>query len=193
MRAAITGQARNSTAATCFQRRSQYILPCLSRTEQATGNQAVTTEDSFSHISGSVGKRTSASKALKSELAIVTGIAKVTIAPHPKLKWDDWTGDYGLVRDLIEYSYPSDFKDYNSRMSEPGGFYRGYRAHEREWKTPEKKALFTTPDQLSALSFADTEGRYPDLFTGFSRLKIVLLRPPRRGSFTRNARIGARW
>ncbi len=146
-----------------FPAKVAYILPCLSRTEidmQATGNQAVTTEDSFSHISGSVGKRTPASKALKSELAIVTGIAKMTLAPHPKLKWDEWTGDYGLVRALIEYSYPKDFKDYNSRLFQPGGFYRGNGAHEREWQTPEKKALFTTPGQLNALSFADAKGRY---------------------------------
>ncbi|MET1045943.1 MAG: FdhF/YdeP family oxidoreductase [Hyphomicrobium sp.] len=146
-----------------FPAKVAYILPCLSRTEidmQATGNQAVTTEDSFSHISGSVGNRTPSSKALKSELAIVTGIAKMTLAPHPKLKWDEWTGDYGLVRALIEYSYPKDFKDYNSRLFQPGGFYRGNGAHEREWQTPEKKALFTTPGQLNALSFADAKGRY---------------------------------
>lgn len=146
-----------------FPAKTAYILPCLSRTEidsQATGNQSVTTEDSFSHISGSVGKRTPASKDLKSELAIVAGIAKATIAAHPKLKWDEWTGDYSLVRELIEYSYPEDFKDYNARMFQPGGFYRGNAAHERVWKTPEKKAVFTTPGQLNALSFADVSGRF---------------------------------
>jgi molybdopterin-dependent oxidoreductase alpha subunit len=146
-----------------FPAKTAYILPCLSRTEidnQATGNQAVTTEDSFSHISGSIGRRPPASTALKSELAIVAGIAKATLVPHPKLKWDDWTGDYALVRELIELSYPKDFKDYNARMFQPGGFYRGNSAHEREWKTPEKKAVFTTPGQLNALSFADVEGRF---------------------------------
>ena len=146
-----------------FPAKCAYILPCLSRTEideQASGIQSVTTEDSFSHISGSVGKRTPASKELKSELAIVAGISKSLIPPHPKLKWDNWTADYGLVRDLIEYSYPEDFKDYNARMFEPGGFYRGNSAHERKWKTPEKKAVFTTPDRLNALSFSDMSGRF---------------------------------
>ncbi len=146
-----------------FPAKAAYILPCLSRTEidkQETGNQAVTTEDSFSHISGTVGKRTPASKELKSELAIVTGIAKAVIAPRPTLKWDEWTGDYALVRDLIEYSYPKDFKDYNARMFQPGGFYRGNSAHERQWKTPEKKAVFTAPDRLNALSFANVSGRF---------------------------------
>ncbi len=77
-----------------FPGKKAYILPCLSRLErdeQASGPQSVTTEDSFSHISGSVGKRTPASKHLKSELAIVTSIAKAAVASNPKLKWDEWT------------------------------------------------------------------------------------------------------
>jgi len=146
-----------------FPGKKAYILPCLSRLErdeQASGPQSVTTEDSFSHISGSVGKRTPASKHLKSELAIVTSIAKATVAPNPKLKWDEWTADYSLVRDLIEATYPDQFGAYNERMFEPSGFYRGNSAHDRVWKTEEKKAVFTTPKQLNALSFDDAEGRF---------------------------------
>lgn len=139
-----------------FPAKQAYILPCLSRFEmdlQARGNQSVSTEDSFSHISGSTGKRSPASKYLKSELAIVTGIAKATLDPNPKLKWDEWTGDYSLVRELIEATYPKDFKEYNARLFQPGGFYRGNDAHERVWNTEEKKAVFTAPKQLNALSF----------------------------------------
>jgi molybdopterin-dependent oxidoreductase alpha subunit len=146
-----------------FPGKQAYILPCLSRAEiddQAKGNQAVSVEDSFSHISGSVGKHSPASKHLKSELAIVTGIAKATLDPNPKLKWDDWTGDYSLVRDLIELTYPKDFKDYNARMFQPGGFYRGNDAHNRIWNTDDKKAVFTAPEQLNALTFTDAVGRY---------------------------------
>lgn len=146
-----------------FPAKQAFILPCLSRLErdeQETGNQSVTTEDSFSHISGSIGKRPPASRHLKSELAIVTGIAKATLDPNPRLRWDEWTGDYSLVRDLIEQTYPKDFKDYNGRMFEPGGFYRGNNAHERIWNTEEKKAVFTRPHRLNALSFEDADGRY---------------------------------
>ncbi|CAH0343457.1 Protein YdeP [Rhizobium sp. CECT 9324] len=146
-----------------FPGKHAYILPCLSRLEedvQASGVQAVTSEDSFSHISGSIGKRRPASPHLKSELAIISGIAMATLDPNPKLRWQEWTADYRLVRDLIEYTYPDDFKDYNARMFEPGGFYRGNDARSRIWNTPEKKAVFTTPSQLNALSFADAEGRY---------------------------------
>ncbi|WP_421869853.1 FdhF/YdeP family oxidoreductase [Pararhizobium sp.] len=146
-----------------FPGKQAYILPCLSRAEldiQATGNQAVSVEDSFSHISGSIGKRRPASKHLKSELAIVTGIAKAVLDPNPRLKWDEWMADYSLVRELIEFTYPEDFKDYNARMFQPGGFYRGNDAHNRVWNTQEKKAVFTTPAQLNALSFKDAAGRF---------------------------------
>jgi molybdopterin-dependent oxidoreductase alpha subunit len=146
-----------------FPGRHAYILPCLSRTEldkQATGVQSVTTEDSFSHISGSIGRRTPASPHLKSELAIVAGIAKQALDPNPKLKWDEWTADYSLVRNLIEFTYPRDFRAYNERMFEPGGFYRGNDAHDRIWNTAEKKAVFTAPDRLNALSFNDETGRF---------------------------------
>jgi molybdopterin-dependent oxidoreductase alpha subunit len=122
-----------------FPGKQAYILPCLGRfeaDEQATGHQSVTTEDSFSMISGSIGEREPPSDMVKSELAIVTGIAKTTIPPMPGLKWDEWTADYALVRDLIEYTYPDDFRDYNKRMYDAGGFYRGNDAHVRIWKTP---------------------------------------------------------
>ena len=120
-----------------FPAKQAYILPCLGRfemDEQATGNQAVTTEDSFSMINASIGERPPVSDMVKSELAIVAGIAKAAAAPRPGLKWDEWTADYGRVRDLIEKTYPEDFRDYNARMYEAGGFYRGNGAHERIWE-----------------------------------------------------------
>ena len=140
-----------------------YILPCLGRYEidaQASGNQSVTTEDSFSMINGSIGRRAPVSEAVKSELAIVAGIAEAVLPANDKLKWADWTGDYGLVRDLIEETYPEDFRDYNGRMFEAGGFYRGNGAHERIWKTDSGKAVFTTPGELNSVGFKDAPGRY---------------------------------
>ena len=140
-----------------------YILPCLGRMEadeQAGGRQTVTSEDSFSMINGSIGNRKPPSDMVKSELAIVAGIAKAALPENPKLEWDVWTGDYGLVRDLIERTYPDDFRDYNKRMYEPGGFYRGNAAHERVWKTECGKAVFTTPDQANSIGFTDAPGRY---------------------------------
>jgi molybdopterin-dependent oxidoreductase alpha subunit len=140
-----------------------YLLPCLGRTEkdvQASGPQTVTMEDSLSSIHGSIARRAPASDALRSEMAIVAGIAKATLAPNPKVRWDAWTGDYGLVRDQIERTYPEEFRDFNKRMFTPGGFYRGNSARERVWKTESGKAQFTVPEMLSATGFDDSEGRY---------------------------------
>ena len=134
--------------------RSAWLLPCLVRAEedlQATGAQAVTIEDSLSHIHGSIGRRQPASETLRSEIAIVAGLAAATLPPNPRLKWQEWTGDYGLVRDLIAATYPEEFHDFNDRMFTPGGFYRGNAARDRTWKTDSGKAEFTTPAGLTAL------------------------------------------
>jgi anaerobic selenocysteine-containing dehydrogenase len=64
------------------------------------------------------------------------------------------------VRDLIEQTWPEMFGDYNGRMFQPGGFYRGNPAHERVWKTDSGKAQFTTPTVLSALGVGDAPGRF---------------------------------
>ncbi len=76
------------------------------------------------------------------------------------MKWDEWVGDYGLVRDLIAETYPDEFHDFNARMFTPGGFYRGNAARERIWKTKSGKAEFTVPDTLTSIGFEDAPGRY---------------------------------
>jgi molybdopterin-dependent oxidoreductase alpha subunit len=140
-----------------------YLLPCLARSEediQASGPQTVTMEDSLSCVHGSIGRRSPASEHLRSEMAIVAGIAKSTLPANPKVSWDEWLGDYGKVRDLIEATYPDQFHSFNARMFTPGGFYRGNSARERIWKTESGKAEFTTPGMLSAAGFEDAPGRY---------------------------------
>ncbi|MDR7157051.1 molybdopterin-dependent oxidoreductase alpha subunit [Sphingobium xenophagum] len=146
-----------------FNGKIAYLLPCLGRSEedmQAGGPQTVTIEDSFSHIHASIGHRKPASEHLKSEMAIVAGIAKATLPPNPKVRWDEWTADYSLVRDLIAETYHEEFHDMNARIFEPGGFYRGNGARERIWKTESGKAQFTAPDMLAATDVADDDGRY---------------------------------
>ncbi|GGL63575.1 molybdopterin-containing oxidoreductase formate dehydrogenase [Wenxinia marina] len=131
-----------------------YLLPCLGRTDediQGGTAQAVSMEDSLSHIYGSVGRADPPSEQVKSEVAIVAGIAAATLPPNPRLKWREWTADYGLVRDLIAATFPDQFARFNERLFEPGGFYRGNPAREREWKTESGKAEFTTPTTLSSL------------------------------------------
>ena len=143
--------------------RSAYLLPCLARPEedvQSSGPQSVSIEDTFSHIYGSVGKRMPASEHLLSELAIVAGMAKATLPAHPTWQWDAWVADYSVVRDLIEETYPDQFRGFNARMFDKGGFYRGNKARERIWETDSGKAGFTTPTVMSALGVGDAPGRY---------------------------------
>lgn len=140
-----------------------YLLPCLGRSEedlQASGPQIVTMEDSLSCIHGSVGKRSPASEHLRSELAIVAGMAKATLPPNPKVRWDEWTADYAKVRDLIEATYPDKFERFNERYFTPGGFYKGNPARDRIWKTESGKVEITVPEGLNACGFADAPGRY---------------------------------
>ncbi|NDU99876.1 FdhF/YdeP family oxidoreductase [Pseudoroseicyclus tamaricis] len=147
-----------------------YLLPCLGRTDediQASGPQAVSMEDSLSHIYGSIGHGTPPSEHLRSELAIVAGIAKETLPESPRLRWDEWTADYGLVRDLIAETFPEAFHDFNDRLFTPGGFYRGNAARERKWNTETGKATFTAPTMLSALG---------ENTTGDERMTLITLR-----------------
>lgn len=143
--------------------RTAYLLPCLVRTEvdkQAGGEQIVTIEDTFSHIHGSIATHEPASEHLKSEVAIVAGMAKATLDPNPKVDWDGWTGDYAKIRKQIEATYPEEFHDFEERMFTPGGFYRGNSARERVWKTESGKAEFTVPRSLSGTTIEDAPGRY---------------------------------
>ena len=138
-----------------------WLLPCLVRAErdrQRTGPQAVSMEDSLSHIHGSMGRRPPASRHLLSEPAIIAGIAKATLPPKPQVKWDDWVGDYARIRDLIEATYPDQFRDFNDRLFQAGGFYRGNSARRRDWQTDSGKAQFTKPQGLSALGEEPGQG-----------------------------------
>ncbi|MBJ6123174.1 FdhF/YdeP family oxidoreductase [Sphingomonas mollis] len=140
-----------------------YILPCLGRMEQdmqTGGRQAVSMEDSFSHIYGSVGKATPAAETLLSEPAIIAGIAKALLPDNPNVPWDEWVGDYGLVRTAIENVYPDKFANFNERLFVPGGFWKGNPASHREWQTDSGKAEFNVPRALNASGFAEKEGRF---------------------------------
>ncbi len=141
---------------------TSYVLPCLGRIEidrQASGPQAVSMEDSTAHFHGSRGVAEPASPQLRSEPAIVAGIAKATLAPNAKVPWDRWVGDYATVRDAMEETWPQMFKDYNKRLWTPGGFPRPLGARERKWETKSGRANFFVPDALVADGLAETHAQ----------------------------------
>jgi molybdopterin-dependent oxidoreductase alpha subunit len=123
--------------------RQSFILPCLGRTEidlQATGRQSVTVEDSMSMVHASRGALKPASEHLRSEPAIIAGIALATL-PNTRVGWADLVADYARIRDAIEAVFP-DFANFNASIKRPGGFRLHVAASEREWRTPTKRANF---------------------------------------------------
>jgi len=129
--------------------RDAIILPCLGRTErdvQETGQQSVTVEDSMSMVHASRGNLPPASTNLRSEPAIVAGMAMATL-PESKVAWRDMVADYGRIRDAIEQVFP-DFHDYNQRIKTPGGFRLPLPPTELKWTTPSGRAQFLIFDGL---------------------------------------------
>jgi len=130
--------------------REALILPCLGRTEldvQATGPQSITVEDSMSMVHASLGLNAPASEHLKSEPAIVAGIARATLGTRSAVPWEELIADYDRIRDAIEGVFPI-FKDYNARIRVPGGFHLVSTARERIWNTESGKANFLIYDGI---------------------------------------------
>jgi molybdopterin-dependent oxidoreductase alpha subunit len=121
-----------------------FIFPCLGRTEldmQLTGRQSVTVEDSMSMVHASSGKLKPASPELRSEPAIVAGLASATLS-RTRVNWRELVADYDRIRELIEKTLPG-FDRYNERIRIPGGFRMPLPPTERIWPTPTGKAMFS--------------------------------------------------
>jgi len=114
-------------------------------------------------VHASRGKLAPASEHLRSEPAIIAGIAAATL-PASRVPWLHLVEDYGRIRDLIEQVYP-DFHDYNERILKPGGFRLPLPPTERIWKTRSGRAEF--------LPF---KGLREDPATASGSLKLTTLR-----------------
>lgn len=142
------------------------ILPCFGRTDidiQANGPQAVTVEDSFSMVHASNGQLQPSSRHMRSEPAILAGIANATLGKQP-VDWLWLVEDYSRIRELIADTIPG-FKDFNQRLEHPGGFYLGNSAGARRWNTATERANFKPnmlPFDLVHASVRST-GQEPDL------------------------------
>jgi molybdopterin-dependent oxidoreductase alpha subunit len=120
------------------------ILPCLARSDidiQKSGRQAITVEDSMSMVHASAGLIHPPSKELKSEVAIVCGIAKATL-PHDGIDWSAFEENYDLIRERIEDVFPTLFRDFNKRIRQPGGFHLPTPPRHMVWNTPTGRANF---------------------------------------------------
>jgi molybdopterin-dependent oxidoreductase alpha subunit len=121
------------------------ILPCLGRTErdrQASGEQFVTVENTTGVVHQSRGVLEPASEHLRSEPAIVGGIALAVLGGRTRVDWQALVDDYDRVREHIEHVVPG-FSQYNRRVRQPGGFYLPNGPRDGTFTTPTGRARFT--------------------------------------------------
>lgn len=125
--------------------RVAYLLPCIGRTEidrNSKGKiQIVTVEDSMSMVHGSGGINKPASPELRSEIAIIAGMAAATVGSD-RVDWAALADDYDGIRTLIEKTIPG-FTGYNTRVRRPRGFMLRNLAAERNFETTTGKANFS--------------------------------------------------
>ncbi|AHK33997.1 FdhF/YdeP family oxidoreductase [Rhodococcus opacus] len=133
--------------------RTALILPSLGRTDkdvQSGKKQQVTVEDSMSMVHLSRGSLTPASDQLRSEVAIVCGIAQALFGPGHSVPWTEFTADYDRIRDSIARVIPG-FEDFNRKVRRPDGFGLPHPPRdERRFVTGTGKANFTV-NELSWL------------------------------------------
>ncbi len=125
------------------------ILPTLqadggpSATPGPGGDQFVTVEDSMGMVHASRGRLEPASPLLRSEPAIVAGLAQAVLGSGSAVPWAELADDYGLVRDRIARVVPG-FEDFNARAARPGGFTLPHAPRDRRhFPTATGKANFT--------------------------------------------------
>jgi molybdopterin-dependent oxidoreductase alpha subunit len=124
--------------------RQALILPCLGRTEKdvaRAGEQGVTVEDSMSMVHLSFGMKKPASPHLKSECAILAGMARATL-PASATPWESYIQDYDRIRDVMAKVLDG-FEDFNRRVRLPLGFRIRQPARERVFLTPSGGAEFS--------------------------------------------------
>ena len=139
--------------------KTALILPCLGRTEidrQSSGEQCITVEDSMSMVHSSRGKNEPASAKLRSETAIIAGIASATLG-NEVIDWRKLSSDYSLIREDISAVIP-EFDKYNSRIKAGKGFYLGNLAADRIWNTTQKKASFSNAPLPEKLTYKNENG-----------------------------------
>jgi molybdopterin-dependent oxidoreductase alpha subunit len=134
------------------------ILPCLGRTErdqQASGTQFVTVENSMSVVHRSEGSLTPAALTLRSEVAIIVGVAKQLLGPQHPIDWQACANNYDIIRDYIGRAIDG-FSDFNRRVRAPDGFVLVNPASQRVWRTASQKAAMTVT-AMPSLQLADGE------------------------------------
>ena len=121
------------------------ILPCLGRSEidrQSGGEQFVTVEDSMGIINPSRGVLEPASDQLRSEPAIIAGMARATLGNRGSVDWEGLVSNYNRIRDHIEHMITG-FNNFNKRIEQDVFYLPNAARDDRVFKNKTGKALFT--------------------------------------------------
>jgi anaerobic selenocysteine-containing dehydrogenase len=125
--------------------RTALILPSLGRTDKDIVNgrkQVVSVEDSMSVVHLSRGGLKPASQHLRSEVAIVCGLAGALFGSDHAVPWVAFAADYDRIRESISCVVPG-FADFNTRVRQPDGFVLPHPPRdERRFATDTGKANF---------------------------------------------------
>ena len=127
--------------------RTALILPALGRTDRdvvAGRKQVVSVEDSMSMVHLSRGGLTPPGPQVRSEVAIICGLARAMLGPAHPVPWERFAADYDTIRDAIAAVVPG-CDDYNRKVRRPDGFQLPHPPRDaREFPTSTGKANFAT-------------------------------------------------
>ena len=122
------------------------ILPVLGRTEvdeQLSGPQYITVEDSVCAVHASHGQISPISDQVRSEVAIIGGIANATLGTRHGIDWLGMIDDYDVIRDHISRVVPG-CENYNEKTRRRDGFVLPNPPRdERRFETATGKARIT--------------------------------------------------
>ncbi|WP_433726358.1 FdhF/YdeP family oxidoreductase [Nocardia sp. CA-129566] len=125
--------------------RTALILPTLGRTDLDLQNgtkQQVSVEDSMSMVHLSTGRLQPVSDQLRSEVAIVSELARTLFGAEHPVPWAQYQHDYDKIRDAIARVVPG-CADYNRRVRDRNGFVLPHPPRDsREFRTATGKANF---------------------------------------------------
>ena len=174
---------------------TSLILPCFAHLDidrQRSGQQFTSCENSMGVVSQSKGALEPLKGDMRSEVAIICGIAQATLGERSTVDWTGYTDNYDTIRDAISRVIPG-FEQFNEKIRKPGGFYLPNGPRERNFTTENGKANFTVtdmvqhhiePDQLVLMTirshdqFNTTVYDYNDRYRGiYGERRVVFLNP----------------
>jgi anaerobic selenocysteine-containing dehydrogenase len=141
------------------------ILPCLSRSDEDNYhgvNQSVTIEDALGRVGFSAGCLHPASPTMKSEISIISEMARAVLGDHHGIDWKRFGHDYQFIMSTMSKIIPA-FRELNKHSVAKSGFYI---------ENPLRKGVFNTSDMKAQFSDHKLEMAVP----GQGELMLMTIR-----------------